>query len=103
VPQTLEQVGSYRPTYIHSNTDHAFQKEKFRKNRHTLNRNLAAAVVHGLSVRVEKLPSSALPYVTVLITEVADGGWAVAGHGYVKQEFPELILKGARTDPDVPK
>jgi 4-oxalocrotonate tautomerase family enzyme len=54
-------------------------------------------------VRVEKLPPSALPYVTVLISEVADGGWGVAGHGYVKQEFPELIVKGARTDPDVPR
>lgn len=59
--------------------------------------------ITDVMVRVEKLPPSALPYVTVLITEVADGGWGVAGHGYVKQEFPELILKGARTDPDVPK
>jgi 4-oxalocrotonate tautomerase len=64
------------------------------------------AMVKGITdvmVRVEGLPPSALPYVTVLITEVADGGWGVAGHGYVKQEFPELITKGARTDPDVPK
>jgi 4-oxalocrotonate tautomerase len=63
------------------------------------------AMVKGITevmVRVEGLPPSALPYVTVLITEVADGGWGVAGHGYVKQEFPELITKGARTDPDVP-
>ena len=59
--------------------------------------------ITDVMVRVEKLPRSALPYVTVLITEVADGGWGVAGHGYVKQEFPELIVKGARTDPDVPK
>jgi 4-oxalocrotonate tautomerase len=59
--------------------------------------------ITDVMVRVEKLPASALPYVTVLITEVADGGWGVAGHGYVKQEFPELIVKGARTDPDVPK
>jgi 4-oxalocrotonate tautomerase len=59
--------------------------------------------ITDVMVRVEKLPPSALPYVTVLITEVADGGWGVAGHGYVKQEFPELIVKGARTDPDVPK
>ena len=58
--------------------------------------------ITDVMVRVEKLPPSALPYVTVLITEVADGGWGVAGHGYVKQEFPELIVKGARTDPDVP-
>ena len=59
--------------------------------------------ITDVMVRVEKQPPSALPYVTVLITEVADGGWGVAGHGYVKQEFPELIVKGARTDPDVPK
>ena len=59
--------------------------------------------ITDVMVRVEKLPPSALPYVTVLITEVADGGWGVAGHGYLKQEFPELIVKGARTDPDVPK
>lgn len=58
--------------------------------------------ITDVMVRVEKLPPSALPYVTVLITEVADGGWGVAGHGYVKQEFPELIVKGARTDPDTP-
>jgi 4-oxalocrotonate tautomerase len=58
--------------------------------------------ITDVMVRVEKLPPSALPYVTVLITEVADGGWGVAGHGYVKQEFPELIVKGARSDPDVP-
>ena len=54
-------------------------------------------------VKVEKLPPSALPHVIVLITEVPDGGWGVAGHGYVLQEFPELITKGARTDPDVPR
>ena len=54
-------------------------------------------------VKVERLPPSALPYVTVLITEVPDGGWGVAGHGYVLQEFPELITKGARTDPEVPR
>jgi 4-oxalocrotonate tautomerase len=63
------------------------------------------AMVKGITevmVKVEKLPPSALPYVTVLITEVSDGGWGVAGHGYVLQEFPELITKGARTDPDVP-
>jgi 4-oxalocrotonate tautomerase len=59
--------------------------------------------ITDVMVRVEKLPPSALPYVTGLITEVADGGWGVAGHGYVKQEFPELIVKGARSDPDVPK
>jgi len=59
--------------------------------------------ITDVMVRVERLPPSALPYVTVLITEVADGGWGVAGHGYVKQEFPELITKGARTDPDTPR
>ena len=36
--------------------------------------------ITDVMVRVEKLPPSALPYVTVLITEVAEGGWGVAGH-----------------------
>jgi 4-oxalocrotonate tautomerase family enzyme len=58
--------------------------------------------ITGVMVQVERLPPSALPYVTVLITEVADGGWGVAGHGYAKEEFPELITKGARTDPEAP-
>jgi hypothetical protein len=44
------------------------------------------------------------PGLAVLATEIfrADA-YAPAGHGYVKQEFPELIAKGARTDPDGPK
>lgn len=63
------------------------------------------AMIKGITdvmVEVEGLPAIARPYVTVLITEVADGGWGVAGHGYTLQEFPELITKGARTNPDVP-
>lgn len=64
------------------------------------------AIVKGVTeviASVEKLPPTALPYVTVLINEVPDGGWGVAGHGYVRSEFPELITKGPRTDPDVPR
>ncbi len=64
------------------------------------------AMVKGVTeviASVEKLPPSALPYVTVLINEVPDGGWGVAGHGYVREEFPELVTKGARTSPDVPR
>lgn len=52
------------------------------------------AIVRGVTeviATVEKLPSSALPFVTVLINEVPEGGWGVAGHGYVRSEFPELI------------
>jgi|HubBroStandDraft_1064217.scaffolds.fasta_scaffold2594242_1 4-oxalocrotonate tautomerase len=62
------------------------------------------SIVKGVTMvltAVEKLPPSALPYVTVLINEVADGGWGVGGHGYALAEFPELITKGARADPDV--
>ena len=64
------------------------------------------AIIKGVTdviVSVEKLPPSARPYVTVLINEVPEGGWGVAGHGYVGAEFPELITKGARVDPDVPR
>ena len=64
------------------------------------------AMVKGITdvmMKVEGLPPSARPYVTVLISEVSDGGWGVAGHGYSLKEFPELIAKGARTDPDVPR
>jgi 4-oxalocrotonate tautomerase len=53
-------------------------------------------------IKAEGLSPSARPYVTVLITEVADGGWGVGGHGYTREAFPELIVKGARTDPDIP-
>ncbi len=64
------------------------------------------AIVRGVTevlARVEGLPPSALGYVTVLINEVSDGGWGVAGHGYTLEEFPELVTKGARNDPDVPR
>lgn len=40
---------------------------------------------------VEGLPDSGRPFVTVLINETPDGGWGVAGHGYVLKEFPQLI------------
>jgi 4-oxalocrotonate tautomerase len=64
------------------------------------------AIIKGVTdviVSVEGLPPSARPYVTVLINELPDGGWGVAGHGYIRAEIPELIQKGARTDPDVPR
>jgi len=63
------------------------------------------AIIKGVTevlVAVEKLPPSGKPYVTVLINEIADGGWGVAGHGYTLSEFPELVVKGARKDPEVP-
>jgi 4-oxalocrotonate tautomerase len=40
---------------------------------------------------VENLPDTGRPYVTVLIIETPNGGWGVAGHGYVLAEFPQLI------------
>ena len=52
------------------------------------------AMVKGVTdviARVENLPDSGRPYVTVLIIETAEGGWGVAGHGYVLKEFPQLI------------
>jgi len=52
------------------------------------------AMVKGVTdviARVENLPDSGRPYVTVLIIETPDGGWGVAGHGYVLKEFPQLI------------
>lgn len=70
-----------------------------------LNLEQRRAIVKGVTdvlVQVERLPPSGRPYVTVLINEVADGGWGVAGHGYELKEFPELITKGARKDPDTP-
>jgi hypothetical protein len=53
-------------------------------------------------VKVEGLPPTARPDVTVLTIEVADGGWGAAGHGYTRKEFPEPVIKGARSDPDIP-
>ena len=48
--------------------------------------------VTDILVKAEKLPDTARPYVTVLINEVADGGWGVAGHGYELNELPQLIM-----------
>ncbi len=53
------------------------------------------AMIQGITdvmTKVEGLPPSALPFVTVLINEVPDGGWGVGGHGYTLQEFPTLVL-----------
>jgi len=52
------------------------------------------AMVKGITdviVSVEGLPPSALPFVTVLINEVPDGGWGVGGHGYTLTELPDLV------------
>lgn len=52
------------------------------------------AMVKGITdviVGVEGPPPSALPFVTVLINEVPDGGWGVAGHGYTRAELPDLV------------
>jgi 4-oxalocrotonate tautomerase len=52
------------------------------------------AMIKGVTdviAKVENLPDSGRPFVTVLINEVADGGWGVAGHGYVLKEFPQLV------------
>ncbi len=52
------------------------------------------AIIKGVTdvlAAVEGLPDSGRPFVTVLINEVADGGWGVAGHGYVLKEFPQLV------------
>jgi len=57
------------------------------------------AMVRGVTEviqSVEHLPDAALPYVTVLINEVPDGGWGIGGHGYQRSEFPELMTKGPR-------
>jgi len=59
-----------------------------------LNEQQRRAMVKGITdviVSVEGLPPSALPFVTVLINEVPDGGWGVAGHGYTRAELPELV------------
>jgi 4-oxalocrotonate tautomerase len=59
-----------------------------------LNEQQRRAMVKGITdviVSVEGLPPSALPFVTVLINEVLDGGWGVAGHGYTRAELPELV------------
>ena len=59
-----------------------------------LNEQQRRAMVRGITdviVSVEGLPPSALPFVTVLINEVPDGGWGVAGHGYTRTELPELV------------
>jgi phenylpyruvate tautomerase PptA (4-oxalocrotonate tautomerase family) len=59
--------------------------------------------VTDVLVSVGGYPPSALPYVTVLINEVPDGGWGVAGHGYQLSELPELITKGPRINPGAPR
>lgn len=52
------------------------------------------AIVKGVTdviVFVEQLPPTALPFVTVLINEVPEGGWGVGGYGYTLPELPQLI------------
>jgi phenylpyruvate tautomerase PptA (4-oxalocrotonate tautomerase family) len=64
------------------------------------------ALVRGITdvlVKVQGLPASARPDLTVLVTDTTDGGWGVAGHAYVLAEFPELVTKGARVHPDTPR
>jgi 4-oxalocrotonate tautomerase len=49
------------------------------------------AMIKGVTdviVTVEGLPPRARLFVTVLINEVPDGGWGVAGHGYLRSELP---------------
>lgn len=52
------------------------------------------AIVKGVTdviVAVEGLPPSALPFVTVLINDVPEGGWGVGGFGYTRAEIPSLV------------
>ena len=51
------------------------------------------AVVTGVTkvlAEVARAGPDRMPFISVLVVGVADGGWGVAGHGYVRSELPEL-------------
>jgi 4-oxalocrotonate tautomerase len=52
------------------------------------------AIVKGVTevlVRVSGLGNAGRSRMVVLLSEVAEGGWGVGGHGYTKDELPGLV------------
>ncbi len=40
-----------------------------------------------------------LPYLTLIVADAVEGGWGVAGHGYIRSELSELVA-GRPLPPD---
>jgi phenylpyruvate tautomerase PptA (4-oxalocrotonate tautomerase family) len=50
-------------------------------------------------IAAEEAPPSIRPYVTVLVSETADGGWGIAGRGYTTAELGGLVASLAERTP----
>ncbi|WP_317995031.1 tautomerase family protein [Vulcanimicrobium alpinum] len=46
-------------------------------------------------VAAEEAPPALRPYVTVLVSEAAEGGWGIGGRGYTGPELRGLVREAA--------
>jgi 4-oxalocrotonate tautomerase family enzyme len=42
-------------------------------------------------IEAEEAPAAIRPYITVLVSETADGGWGIGGSGYTSAELGGLV------------
>ncbi len=50
-------------------------------------------------IAAEEAPPSIRPYVTVLVSETADGGWGIAGRGYTTADLGAFVTTLAAAKP----
>gem|GEM_PF-1949314 len=50
-------------------------------------------------IAAEEAPPALRPYVTVLVSETAEGGWGIAGNGYTTAELGALARELAAKSP----
>ncbi len=48
-------------------------------------------LVTNAILEAEEAPAVLRPYVTVIVSEAADGGWGIAGQGYTTAETGALV------------
>jgi phenylpyruvate tautomerase PptA (4-oxalocrotonate tautomerase family) len=56
-------------------------------------------LVTNAILEAEEAPPALKPYVTVLVSESADGGWGIAGRGYTGSElaqFARAVVAGEK-------
>ncbi len=59
-------------------------------------RQRIVTLVTDAIIEAEEAPQSIRPYVTVLVSEAAEGGWGIAGRGYTRPELRELVAGSAQ-------
>jgi len=59
-------------------------------------------LVTSAIMEAEEAPAAMRPYVPVLVSETADGGWGIAGRGYESKELPALIAAVAAREKNAP-